>query len=983
MRKIILTSLFFCLAITTVLAQITPDGTTTTSTSDVSGVTVVGIAAPDSNGLSNNTYSDFDISSSGVILNNSASASASQLTGGNINGNSNITVGSEAILILNQVTSNNDSLLEGTTEVVGTRAGVIIANPNGITCSGCGFINANRVDLITGTANFSGDDLTGFSIDDAARFFVSGNGFVSDAVADELNLVSRDLRIQTQAKANTTLRVLAGNDTYNHTTNIITSDATEASANSIQINASGYLEANYIELISTEISSSHGILNAGGDIEADRLKLDSNGLFRNQNDGGVVGNINISGLLEVITADRFINNGNITADTLTITTDAFSNNDNGGTQLGKIVVTDIFSLYTPNTSYTNTGTVASAILNLITSGDFVYNSATLNRFNFNNLAITTAADYTQGAAIDIAGDLSIQVSGKASLDDTASIQARNLFFSADDLYNQADITVTENAIFDLERDFKNGFRLDGTDYDGGNIIAGSFNVTATGDFVNNSSATISADTVTIEVLNFSEDIKNTGTVSSDNLNFILTDDFVTTSVSFNGFNFSNLGVSTDGGFGIYHNLDVDNLTIKTAFNFANQATITADNFTAIVGSYFRNHSRINAENFTATVEVDFRILSGVINADNFNVTLGGTLGNYSGSMINADNVTIEVLNFDDNIDNIATVSSDSLNFILTDDFTYSSTTLNGFKNFSNLGFSTDGSFTNSSTIDIAGNLAITAGANFSNSVTIDADTVTIEVTNFDNDISNTGTVSSDSLNFILTDDFTHSSTTLNGFNNFSNLGVSTDGNFTNKADLTLNNFNVTAGDFENYAAIYAENFNVTVVDIFNNRSYATITADILNATVNHFFNETNAIISADECNIIYTISYNQGTITCDYLAEIEVIDIARPDANGLSNNYYSTFYIPSNGVVLNNSDSAGTSQLVGDIPANSNYSTGDVATLILAQVTDNDISLLLGTLEVFGFLNSIRSVSRNISSKFTIPRVPPLLISVLIIQYSM
>ena len=138
--------------------------------------------------------------------------------------------------------------------------------------------------------------------------------------------------------------------------------------NSIQINASGYLEANYIELISTEISSSHGILNAGGDIEADRLKLDSNGLFRNQDGGGFVGDINISGLLEVITADRFINNGNITADSLTITTDAFSNNDNGGTQLGKIVVTDIFSLYTPNTSYTNTGTVASAILNLITSG---------------------------------------------------------------------------------------------------------------------------------------------------------------------------------------------------------------------------------------------------------------------------------------------------------------------------------------------------------------------------------------------------------------------------------------------------------------------------------------------------------------------------------------------------------------------------------------------------------------------------------------
>ena len=66
----------------------------------------------------------------------------------------------------------------------------------------------------------------------------------------------------------------------------------------------------------------------------------------------------------------------------------------------------------------------------------------MNRFTFNNLAFTTAADYTQGVgvAIDIAGDLSIQVNGEASLDEDASIQARNLFFSANDLWNEADIT---------------------------------------------------------------------------------------------------------------------------------------------------------------------------------------------------------------------------------------------------------------------------------------------------------------------------------------------------------------------------------------------------------------------------------------------------------------------------------------------------------------------------------------------------------------
>ena len=304
-----------------------------------------------------------------------------------------------------QVTTTSASSLNGQIEVFGSEAGVIIANPNGITCDGCGFINTGKVDLVTGTANFSGDDLTSFSIYDAARLIVSGNGFVSDAVADELNLVSRTLIIKAQVKANTTLRILAGNDTYDHTTNIITSDTTEATAHSIQISASGSLEANYIELINTEISSSgiYGIVNYGRNISADSLKLDSNGLFRNQDGGGNVGNINISSLLEVINAERFINNGNITADTLTITTDEFSNNHNGNTQLGKIVVTDIFSLSTPNASYTNTGTVATDSLNLTTSGNFDHESGILGNFTFNNLSII-ADNYTQGVTIDIAGN---------------------------------------------------------------------------------------------------------------------------------------------------------------------------------------------------------------------------------------------------------------------------------------------------------------------------------------------------------------------------------------------------------------------------------------------------------------------------------------------------------------------------------------------------------------------------------------------------
>ena len=122
----------------------------------------------------------------------------------------------------------------------------------------------------------------------------------------------------------------------------------------------------------------------------------------------------------------------------------------------------------------------------------------MGNFTFNNLSII-ADNYTQGVTIDIAGDISIQVSGEASLDDNASIKANNLFFSAYDLYNQADFTITENAIFDLENEFSNGLNLGGTEYDGGDIIAHRFNVTARGNFYNRYNATINASHFNITV----------------------------------------------------------------------------------------------------------------------------------------------------------------------------------------------------------------------------------------------------------------------------------------------------------------------------------------------------------------------------------------------------------------------------------------------------------------------------------------------------
>ncbi|WP_404829515.1 two-partner secretion domain-containing protein [Dickeya solani] len=50
--------------------------------------------------------------------------------------------------------SPNRSRLAGYLEVAGQAANVVVANPYGITCSGCGFLNTPRITLTTGTPQF-------------------------------------------------------------------------------------------------------------------------------------------------------------------------------------------------------------------------------------------------------------------------------------------------------------------------------------------------------------------------------------------------------------------------------------------------------------------------------------------------------------------------------------------------------------------------------------------------------------------------------------------------------------------------------------------------------------------------------------------------------------------------------------------------------------------------------------------------------------
>ncbi|MCC8691648.1 hemagglutinin repeat-containing protein [Xanthomonas campestris] len=156
------------------------------------GVPVVDIVAPNARGISHNRYSNFNVGPSGLILNNSAQISKTEL-GGYVAGNNNLQRSGAASLILNEVTSAS-SRLQGYTEIAGAKAQLVIANPNGISCDGCGFLNTSRVTLTTGTPNLGSDGaLNGFTVTGGA-LSIGSNGLDAFNV-DRLDLLSRQLSV--------------------------------------------------------------------------------------------------------------------------------------------------------------------------------------------------------------------------------------------------------------------------------------------------------------------------------------------------------------------------------------------------------------------------------------------------------------------------------------------------------------------------------------------------------------------------------------------------------------------------------------------------------------------------------------------------------------------------------------------------------------------------------------------------------------------
>lgn len=242
------------------------------------GVPIVNIAAPNANGLSHNQFKDYNVGANGLILNNGTDRTQSTQLGGIILGNPNLH-GNAANIILNEVNGGSPSQLRGYTEVSGRSAKVIVANPYGITCNGCGFINTPSVTLSTGKPVLDNGLLDRYQVDGGA-VTIDGQGLNASNV-DSFEIITRTARINAQINARN-LTVIAGRNDVSAQTLATTARVDDGSAKpelAIDSSVLGGMYAGAIKLVGTEagvgVKLDGTLAASGGDIV-----LDANGHLR-------------------------------------------------------------------------------------------------------------------------------------------------------------------------------------------------------------------------------------------------------------------------------------------------------------------------------------------------------------------------------------------------------------------------------------------------------------------------------------------------------------------------------------------------------------------------------------------------------------------------------------------------------------------------------------------------------------------------------
>ena len=238
-----------------------------------SGVPQVNIQTPSAGGVSRNVYSQFDVSEKGAVLNNSRKGTGTQIAG-YVAGNPNLARG-EAKVILNEVNSANPSRLKGYVEVAGKKADVVIANPSGLQCDGCGVINAGRTTLTTGKPIVNNGELSGFEVKDG-KISVGAKG-MDASHSDYTDIIAKKTKIDGPIKGKQ-VKVITGKNRVSRDGSDVVyigdkNDTATTQEYSLDVGELGGMYAGQIHLVDN--GKGLGVRNAGhigasvGDIQID------------------------------------------------------------------------------------------------------------------------------------------------------------------------------------------------------------------------------------------------------------------------------------------------------------------------------------------------------------------------------------------------------------------------------------------------------------------------------------------------------------------------------------------------------------------------------------------------------------------------------------------------------------------------------------------------------------------------------------------
>ena len=287
------------------------------------GITLVNVAGPSAGGVSRNDYTNFNVPQNGVILNNSYQMANTKLSG-YVPGNANMMRGS-AKVIVNEVTSHNPTEMKGFIEVAGRKASVVVANPNGITVDGGGFINTDRAVLTTGKTEYdSKGNLNSYRVEQG-RISINGNG-LNAKDANSLQILTEATNVNAGVWANT-IETRTGKNTIDANT-LDTQKIGDSGNVGLDVSAIGGMYANSITMKGTNAGLGVNIKGLVSSTQASSITSDGKIIV----DGGVTSNGNTTLAGQSIAIN---NNGVVQGDVSTTVNSKETVNNSGLINSGK------------------------------------------------------------------------------------------------------------------------------------------------------------------------------------------------------------------------------------------------------------------------------------------------------------------------------------------------------------------------------------------------------------------------------------------------------------------------------------------------------------------------------------------------------------------------------------------------------------------------------------------------------------------------